>query len=273
MKSTNNNKKIFKKGSKTYYNSSIFFSKKINKDVSILYSYVRTADDLVDSIPQKKDAFFNFKKQTMEALNDNKVENEIIMDFIELFKRKNFEKDWLISFLKAMESDLGKVKMETLEETEDYIYGSAEVIGLFMAKILDLDKESYKYAKLLGKSMQYINFIRDFKEDLLLGRTYLPLEEAKTFNLENLNLTTIEKNKTFFEMFIKKQIDHFYFWDREAREGFKFLSKRNLVPIKTAQDSYLWTAKKIYNDPFIILRKKVKPSKLRIIMYALKNKL
>jgi 15-cis-phytoene synthase len=274
MKSKNKkfNKNIFRNGSKTYYTSSLFFSKKINHEVLILYSFLRTADDYVDLIPQQKDEFFKFKSQILDSIEGKIVDNQIAMDFAELFHRKKFEKEWVISFFEAMESDLGKVNMKTLKETEKYMYGSAEVVGLFMAKILDLEKDSYKYAKLLGKSMQYINFIRDFKEDLSLGRTYLPLDEAKKFNLDNLKISTVEKNKEYFEMFIKKQIDHFFLWDRQAREGFKFIDKKNLIPIKTAQDSYLWTAKKIYNDPLIILRKKIKPSKLRIIMFAFKNK-
>ena len=273
-KKEKSNKEIFKKGSQTYYNSSIFFSKKIAKDVFKLYAFLRIVDDFVDLSPKQEDVFYKFKEKTYEALEGKEIVcdyDTIINDFVELYNRKNFEKEWLDAFFNSMESDLNVVKMETLKETEDYIYGSAEVVGLFMAKVLDLDNESYKYAKLLGKAMQYINFIRDFEEDAKMNRTYLPLDEAQKFNLDNLSLANIKKNKEYFEMFIRKQINHFYLWDREAREGFKYIKKRNLIPIKTAQDMYLWTAKQIYKDPFIIFRKKVKPSRLRIFFTILKN--
>lgn len=268
-------KRIFKKGSKTYYYSSIFFSKKVKLDVMVLYSFVRIADDFIDSIPQQKDDFFKFKKLTYEALDGKEISDYeydfLINDFVELFNRKEFEKNWLDSFFNSMENDLEIVEMKTLKETEEYIYGSAEVVGLFMAKILDLDKESYHYAKMLGKSMQYINFIRDFNEDIKLKRTYLPIDDAKQFNLDNLSKSTIFKNKEFFEMFIRKQVNLFFDWDKEARKGFKYIKKRDLIPIKTAQDAYYWTAKQIYKDPFIIFKKKVKPSKSKIIYFAIRN--
>ena len=264
-------KRIFKKGSTTYYNSSVFFPKEIRKDVFTLYAYVRTADDLVDSIPQKKKEFQEFQEQTHDALKGKKTNNYIIDDFAELSKRKEFRKTWIDAFLQAMESDLKQVKLKKLEETEKYIYGSAEVIGLFMAKIMSLDKKSYKSAMILGKAMQYINFIRDIKEDAERGRTYLPLNEAKKTGLENLEIQTIETSKEAFTLFIKQQIQRFYEYDKEARKGFKHIPKKYLVPIKTAQDMYYWTAKKIEKNPLIVLQKKVKPRKCRIIITIIKN--
>lgn len=264
-------RKIFRQGSTTYYNSSIFFPKEIRQDVFTLYAYVRTADNFVDNKLQQKKEFLEFKKQTHQALRGKKINNKIITDFIELAKNKKFRKTWIDAFLDAMESDLKKVECKTLKETEKYIYGSAEVIGLFMAKIMNLEKKAYKKAMMLGKAMQYINFIRDVKEDIKLGRTYLPLDEAKKIGLEKLDLETIQKNQDAFEKYMKKQIQRFYEYDEKAREGFKYIPKKYLTPIKTAQDMYLWTAKKIEKEPTIVLRKKIKPKKHKVIIQIIKN--
>ncbi len=260
-------REVFKKGSRTYFNSSIFFPKSVRRDVFFLYGFVRVADDYVDTIPQKREEFENFRNLYKQGLSGEKTNNLIIDCFVELMQRKEFKEEWVDAFLHAMELDLTKKIYSTLEETLEYIYGSAEVIGLFMAKILDLPEESYFSAERLGRAMQYINFIRDIKEDIKLGRQYLPLSG---FDLKNLTKEETLKKKSEFERFIKAQIDHYLEWQNEAESGFKFIPKRYLIPIKTASEMYKWTALKIRSDPFIVYKEKVKPSKRKIISTILK---
>ncbi|MCC7574872.1 squalene/phytoene synthase family protein [Candidatus Woesearchaeota archaeon] len=266
--STKNN--IFKKGSTTYYTSSIFFPRSIRKDVFTLYAFVRTADDLVDSVPQKKKEFLDFKNKTLLALRGKKSGYEVIDDFVDLYNNKKFRESWVVAFLSAMESDLKRTKCKSLVDTYAYIYGSAEVIGLFMAKIMNLKKSSYKHAMLLGKAMQYINFIRDINQDAKMNRSYLPLDEAKISGLKNLDFDTIndERNAEAFDSFLLAQLNRFFELDSGARKGFGYIRSDCLVPIMTAQDMFVWTAKKIKKNPRIVLRKQVKPGK-HLIMFKL----
>ncbi|MFX0025582.1 MAG: phytoene/squalene synthase family protein [Candidatus Hermodarchaeota archaeon] len=261
-------REVFKKGSKTYFNSSIFFPKSSRRDVFILYGFVRVADNFVDTIPQKKEDFLNFCNLYRQALSGKKADDIIIDSFVELMERRDFKPIWVDDFLHSMEMDLTKRIYNSLEETLEYIHGSAEVIGLFMAKILDLPEKSYFAAERLGRAMQYINFIRDIKEDIILGRQYLPLSG---YSLDNLKKEEAMKNKTEFGRFIKDQINQYFEWVKEAESGFKFIPRRYLIPIKTASDMYKWTALQIRDNPFIIYEKKVKPSKIRIISNVLKN--
>ena len=259
---------IFRKGSKTYFNSSIFFPKDVRRDVFILYGFVRVADDYVDTIPQRKEDFLNFCEMYKKALSGKKTGDLIIDSFLELMNRKEFNPSWVDAFLHSMEMDLSKRIYNTLEETLEYIYGSAEVIGLFMAKILNLPEKAYTAAERLGTSMQYINFIRDVQEDIRLGRRYLPLND---YNLDNLTREEAMKKKSEFEKFIRDQIDLYFKWVKEAESGFKLIPKRYLIPIKTASDMYKWTALQIKDNPFIVYDEKVKPSKRRIVSNILKN--
>ncbi|MBD3194171.1 MAG: phytoene/squalene synthase family protein [Candidatus Lokiarchaeota archaeon] len=261
-------KEIFKRGSRTYFNSSIFFPKSVRRDVFILYGFVRVADDFVDVVPQKKEEFLSFCESYRTALSGEKVDDIIIDSFVDLMRRKDFDPQWVEDFLYAMELDLTKKNYNRLEETLEYIHGSAEVIGLFMAKILDLPKESYFAAERLGRAMQYINFIRDIKEDIKYGRRYLPLFD---FNLNSLKKEETVQKKAEFKKFINTQIDYYFKWQQEAESGFKYIPKRYLIPIKTASDMYNWTALKIKDNPFIIYEEKVKPSKIKIFTNVLKN--
>ncbi len=275
---TNNNQQkedssnlIFKKGSKTYFYSSAFFPKKTRKDVTTLYAFVRTVDNLVDTIPQNKKEFFKFEKEFNLARKGNKINNKVITEFLELEKRKTFEKKWANSFMKSMKKDLYQKRYKTLKDVENYMHGSAEVIGLFMCKILDIDKKFYKSAKLLGKAMQYINFIRDIDEDITLNRCYFPENELKKHKIACFDREFMTKNKEEFSLFIKEQISHYLKWQKEAEKDLEKVEKRYKIPIKTASEMYKWTAKKIEKDPQIVFKKKVKPTKSRIFVTGIKN--
>ncbi|MFP4364448.1 MAG: phytoene/squalene synthase family protein [Spirochaetia bacterium] len=268
MNNSNIHSRIFKEGSKTYFNSSAFFPEKVREDVYTLYGFVRVVDNYVDAVPQQNEEFYHFKEQYYKALGGKESGDVIIDSFIELAERKQFSPGWTEAFFASMEMDLTKSTYNTLEETLEYIYGSAEVIGLFMARILELDLQADEYAKMLGRAMQYINFIRDINEDVRFGRTYLPTGNTGFLSLSEENA---KESPDQYRSFIRAQIDRFFQWQDIAEKGFAHISKRYLVPIKTASDMYKWTAAQIRKDPFIVYRKKVKPSKPRIIFTGLCN--
>lgn len=263
----------FKRGSRTYFYSTLFFPPSIREDVFKLYSFVRVADDLVDQVPQNEDGFYSFKDIYRSALKGNLTGDVVIDSFVELSKRKRFDPQWADSFLNSMEMDLHKNEYATLKELKPYLYGSAEVIGLFMSRIMDLPTSAYNYAMSLGRAMQYINFIRDINEDLKLGRTYLPTEEIRDFCLNSLERNEVTSKTKEFQRFISFQIDRYIKWQNEAEEGFTYIPKKYLLPIKTASDMYAFTAKVITSTPLIVYSKKVKPSIPRIIIHFAWNRL
>lgn len=262
---------IFRKASKTYYYSSLFFPKDVKDDIFILYSFVRTADDLVDTLPQNKLAFNQFVEDYKKAIRTRKSRDIILDSFVKMVIRRKINKLWINSFLKAMAADLATKKYITLKQTEQYIYGSADVIGLMIAKILDLPKESYPYAKLLGKSMQLSNFIRDIEEDNALGRCYFPQTDLRKFKLKSLDQKETSKNDIQFIKFIRFQIRRYFKWQRQAEIGFKFIPRKYRIAIMTASDMYKKTQEIIYKDPFVIYQKKVKPTKIKVIARGLYN--
>lgn len=264
--------KIFENGSRTFYNSSLFFPKKVRNDIVLLYAFVRTVDNFVDrKVPRMKE-FNSFVNEYRKALKGGKSKNPIINKYIELSRKHEFEQDWNEAFLKAMKSDIHFKSYKNLEDVvENYIYGSAEVIGLMIAKIFGLAPASYKYARDLGKAFQYINFIRDIAEDNELGRAYFPVVTLKKFGLKDLKLKTVKSNPEGFSSFIKEQIKQYRLWQKSAEPGYKYIPKYALIPIKTAAQMYSWTANVIESNPQIIFEKKVKPSRLRIFATGIKN--
>jgi phytoene synthase len=258
----------FKSGSKTYFNSSLFFPRRVREEVFALYGFVRVADNFVDQVPQDPDGFYRFRETYERALGGQASGDPIIDAFVELAGRKSFDPSWTTAFLHSMELDLKKHNYDTLEETLEYIYGSAEVIGLYMARILELAPEADRPAERLGRSMQYINFIRDIDEDRGLGRRYLPLAGTPLTSLEPEH---VRRHPEEFRAFLRHHLDYYKQWQREAEEGFKYIPRRSRIPIKTASDMYNWTAGTIEADPMVVFERKVKPSRGRIFRRILIN--
>lgn len=261
----------FKKGSKTFFTSSLFFPRSVREDIFIFYSFVRIADDLVDSIPAKLVEFEEFKDVYAQALQGKKVDSVSIELFADLLIRRQIPKEWIEAFLHSMTMDTSKKTYATFDELNEYLYGSAEVIGLVMAKLLHLPEEAYATAKTLGRAFQYINFIRDVAEDVLLGRCYFPQEILNTFNLSSLEYDQVVLRQEQFKQFMYQELDRYFSWQAEGEKGFAYIPKRFLIPIKTASDMYRYTAEQIKKNPLIVYNKKIKPRTLRILSALIVN--
>lgn len=259
---------IFRQGSKTYYNSSKLFPRPVRRDVFILYAFVRVADNLVDDPPVHPDEFYAFRQRWRDAQGGKPAGDWVIDPFVDLGRRKGFDPQWTEDFFSAMESDLHTRPCDTLDDVLRYTWGSAEVVGLFMLKILGIGDEAKPTACLMGRSMQFINFLRDVAEDYGLGRRYLPLGDS---GLTDLSPETARTNPEAFCRFMRSHTELYSQWQRGAQAGYRYLPWRLRLAIKTASDLYNWTAEVIQANPMVVWERKVKPGRLRIAATALKN--
>ncbi|MCX8203064.1 MAG: phytoene/squalene synthase family protein [Nitrososphaeria archaeon] len=263
--------RLFKRGSVTYFNSTLFFPKDVRRDVFRLYAFLRKADDFVDRVPQDAEGFYAFRREYERAAKGHETSDVVIREFVALSRERDFDERWVEAFLDSMEADLHKRVYHTLDELLVYVYGSAEVVGLFMARILGLPEESFVHARFLGRAMQYINFIRDIQEDLELGRQYLPVEEMERHGLKSLEPEEAHAKREEYTAFVREQIGRYVLWQGFAEEGYCYIPYRYLIPIKTAADMYKFTAEIIHRNPLIVYVRKVKPKKKRIVSQAYVN--
>ncbi len=262
---------IFKRGSKTYFYSTVFFPPEVKERVFALYAFVRTADDLVDSVPQRESDFYAFVDAYRAALDDEPAEDPVIDGFVALQRRYGIEQAWVDAFLHSMALDLSVHRYRTLEELRVYLYGSAEVIGLMMARLLGLSPACYDAARHLGRGMQYINFIRDIAEDSAMGREYMPEEELARFGLASLDEAYLRRHPEEFREFIHAQCDLYRSWQSLGEQGYRHIPWRMRLPIITASDMYGWTARQIERNPFVIFDRKVRPSVPQIVYRFVAN--
>ena len=170
-------------------------SENIRKDIYNIYGFVRFADEIVDSFHDyNKTELFNDFSDDLEKALVNKIHlNPILNSFQYTFHKYNIDKDLVDSFMKSMRMDLTKKKYSTVKEYKEYIYGSADVVGLMCLKVF-VQGDSKLYNKLknnamkLGSAFQKVNFLRDLKADKEdLNRTYFPNTKFEKLNESEKN--------------------------------------------------------------------------------------
>jgi len=180
----------------TSFSLGVSLLKKQYRDpVYAIYSYVRYADEIVDTltVPNKKELLERFREETFTAIREGISTNPVMQSFQYVVNKYRIDHAHIEAFLKSMEMDLYRNEYDE-EGYHAYIYGSAEVVGLMCLKVFYLDEEE-KYrelempAKKLGEAFQKVNFLRDIRSDFRdRGRVYFPGMEIDEFNAKNKQL-------------------------------------------------------------------------------------
>lgn len=272
---TNLHRELFFRGSRTYYNATKFFQARIRNRVTLLYAFVRKVDNLVDQTRQDRAAFElyhqsykKFSRNRPAKITDYPGDDPVMEGFVWLSQECSFAPDWIDAFFHSMALDLDKRNYNSIDETIEYMYGSAEVIGMFMARIMELPDEALQGARMLGRAMQYINCLRDIDEDMGLGRRYIPLGDAP---FQDFSEQETRRYPEEFEAFMRRELRRFLGWQEEADAAFSFIPRLYRIPIRTASDMYLWTAEQLYRNPWQVYQGSLKPGKLRVIFRGLWN--
>ena len=180
-------------------------SSNIRQDIYNIYGFVRFADEIVDTFHSynKKELFKRFVDDLNHSIKEKISLNPILNSFQKTVHKYNIDRDLINSFLKSMEQDLKKKKYESLQEYNEYIYGSADVVGLMCLKVFvggrnDDYKKLKPYAMSLGSAFQKVNFLRDINDDYKkLNRVYFPGVDYRTFNEDVKNNIMIDIEKDF----------------------------------------------------------------------------
>ena len=175
-------KLVTKSYSTSFSMATKMLSKIIRQDIYNIYGFVRFADEIVDSFHNyKKEELFNaFEKDLEHALAHKISLNPILNAFQWTYHKYNLDIAHVNSFMKSMRMDLYKSTYLTQEEYKEYIYGSADVVGLMCLKVFVQGDETRfnelkSAAMSLGSAFQKVNFLRDLKTDHEdLNRTYFP---------------------------------------------------------------------------------------------------
>ncbi len=228
-----------------------FLDKKLHDPIYGIYGFVRFADEIVDTFHEhdKERLLREFREDTYKAIRDKISLNPILNSFQLVARKYNIDDVLINTFLNSMEMDL-HAQEYSKNKYEEYILGSAEVVGLMCLKVFcNGNQEQYDKLKpaamKLGSAFQKVNFLRDLKADYeQLGRSYFPEIDLSQFNQE-------QKRK------IEEDIEADF---REALEGIRRLPKSARLGVYLAYIYYRSLFKKIKGTP----SHKVLESRIRI---------
>ncbi|WP_159800226.1 phytoene/squalene synthase family protein [Flavobacterium sp. MK4S-17] len=240
----------------TSFSSAVkMLSPSIRQDIYNIYGFVRLADEIVDTFHDydKEKLFALLEEDLKTALKEKISLNPVLNAFQHTVNKYNIPQNLIDAFMKSMKMDLHKSVYNTVQEYNEYIYGSADVVGLMCLKVFTgNDDKKYEELKMpamrLGSAFQKVNFLRDLKADTEeLERNYFP----------SLNLSEIDDAT---KAAIISEIE------ADLNEGFKGIIK--LPPeakfgVYTAYVYYKKLLQKLKNTPPV----KIKSTRIRVPDY------
>ncbi len=254
---------ITKKYSTSFSLATSLLEKDVRDAIYAVYGFVRLADEIVDS-------FHNFDKNFLlnklnndldYALENGISDNPVLAAFAHTVKKYDIKTKHINSFMESMKFDLIKHNYKNTNELDEYIYGSANVVGLMCLKVFCNGQqnlfETLEYpAEKLGAAFQKVNFLRDLKEDIKnLGRSYFPEISNNSFN---------EETKKIIEKSIEKDFT-------EAYKGIKQLPGKSKLAVALAYYYYITLFRKIKRTAAKdVIKKRIRISNLRKYLIFLK---
>ncbi len=248
----------------SFYFATQFFPRETREGIYAVYAFARIPDEIVDD-PNKGD-----KTETLEKLNnwrqdwldamaaggsDDTVLNAIVTQFL----KHDITIEIGEAFLKSMFMDEEKFRYENYAELEEYMYGSAGVIGLMVTRVVGYSTDAaFPHAIKLGYAFQLTNFLRDIREDYEeLGRIYMPLNELRRFGLGEDDIASFTMDERFVD-FMNFQIERNREVYREALPGIPMLNWRGRLAVRISYVLYKAILNEIERANYNVYRGRVR---------------
>ena len=264
---------------KTYYLATLLLPPEKRPFVHALYGFARYADEIVDDLAstltddEKANSLKQWGEGVISDIKSGNSDDVIGKALVDTVKRFDIPIQYFQAFLHSMAMDLTITEYQEYEDLQEYVYGSAAVIGLQMVSVLGIEKgvsidEVNGAAEKLGVAFQLANFIRDVGEDLDRGRVYLPIAELQAHGvtremLERKVLTPEIKSA------LKEQIERVRKLQQESMVGINMLAKQSRACIQAASELYCGIVDEVEKIDYQIFSKRAKTSNWRRMKVAI----
>ena len=264
---------------KTYYLATLLLPPEKRPFVHALYGFARYADEIVDDLAstltddEKANSLNQWGEGVISDIKSGNSDDVIGKALVDTVKRFDIPIQYFQAFLHSMAMDLTITEYQEYEDLQEYVYGSAAVIGLQMVSVLGIEKgvsidEVNGAAEKLGVAFQLANFIRDVGEDLERGRVYLPIAELQAHGvtremLERKVLTPQIKSA------LQEQIERVRKLQQESRVGINMLAMQSRACIQAASELYCGIVDEVEKIDYQIFTKRAKTSNWRRMKVAI----
>ena len=258
-------RRIHKGHSRTYYFSTSLFPEEVRLHVHALYAFMRYADEIVDNpgvttLDEQLVGLEIFEHETLAAVAGQETPNPVLRAFAQTVLVCHIETDLIRAFMRSMKMDTRVFRYPAYEDLQEYVYGSAAVVGLMMCRVVGVrDEAATPHAEALGVAMQLTNFLRDVKEDWARGRVYLPLEDLRRFGYaeEELGRGVVDERFVALMRFEVARARKLY---RVADEGMRHIPRGRRYPVVVARRLYAAILDRIEAQGYDVFAKRAETS-------------
>lgn len=260
---------ILRHHGKSYYYSTCLFPRDLQNATCAVYAFVRLPDEIVDNSPQKtpedlrevERQLQEFSDEWRRAYQTGESSHSILQLTAEAWHKYRIPYEYSEDFLRAMLQDTHQTDYATYGDLENYMYGSAAVIGLMMSHLVGFQSpKTLEHAQKLGYAMQLTNFLRDIDEDFQLrNRVYMPADELARFKLSRADIETRNFSPDF-RAFMEFQAARAHALYEEANLGIPLLNKEGRFAVATASTLYRAILGKLEKEGWNPFPKRVKTS-------------
>lgn len=266
-KYTNAVESITKKFGTSYYFATRFLPNDLRQATYALYSFFRIPDEIVDNSILQNQADILSELEDWESMwqkvyKDDSSVYPVLKLTSQVFKKYNIPYQYSIDFLTAMKQDVYTNRYNTYKDLQEYMYGSASVVGLIMSYVIGFNNDkALQYAPYLGEAMQLTNFIRDIGEDYKeRSRIYLPQEDMDKYNVKERDIRDNKITADFIKL-IKFEIKRARNLYRKSDKGLQYLNKRGRFAVIMASRMYEAILDKVEQNNYDVLNKRARTSK------------
>ncbi len=268
---------IIKHYAKSFYFASSFLPKKKRWGTYAVYCFCRYVDNIVDK-PRSRDIDLikkeidDIEKELNLAFVTGESEHPALAAFVHTAMIYKIPIEYPLDLLKGMLMDLTIDRYKTFEDLYVFCYRVASVVGLMMCYVMGFNEEkALEYAEKMGIAMQLTNILRDVKEDMEMGRIYLPLEDLADFSISEDDVFKENFNDKFkaMMMFQANRSKQYY---KDSLPGIEMLNKDSKFAIATAGKIYAGILEKLEDqdyNPFLGRVFLTKKEKMLVLMQEL----
>lgn len=258
---------ITKQFGTSYYFATRFLPSDLRQATYALYSFFRIPDEIVDNTQYNSDKDILVELQDWQevwerAYHGYITEYPVLNLTSKIFHTYHIPYQYSLDFLAAMKQDIIIKEYKTYKDLQEYMYGSASVVGLMMTYIIGYTNEkALEYAPLLGEAMQMTNFLRDIGEDYdQRRRIYIPQDDLVKYKVTK---DMIQSHRVTAELVncLQYQIQHTRALYRESDKGLQYLNKRGRFAVIMASRMYEAILGKIEQNHYNVLTKRARTSK------------
>jgi len=231
-----------------------------------LYAYMRLVDDIADaedghSVPERIEALENWRALTHSALAGDIPQGphtELWPAFADMARRHNVPHKLFDDAIAGQQRDLTHTAVETFDELHHYCYQVAGVVGLASIHIWGFDggAETESLAIARGVALQLTNILRDLREDAAHGRLYLPREDLKRMNVDEVDVLAGRGGREFLSL-MRFQIERAESYYEKSRELESRISADTRPTLIAMTEIYHRLLRAIAHEPEQVLHRRV----------------